>query len=88
MNSISTVHNEKMVESKSQFLLALKRFIIIPIKAGLYGFSLVFFVIVVIKLLSFVIGTNEVFNLDVLDVMLSSLGFFFMFLIYILKNFH
>jgi hypothetical protein len=49
---------------------------------------LVFSVILVLKLLSFLFGINEAFNLDLMDVMLSSVGFFLMFLIYVLKNFH
>lgn len=88
MNSIPSTDNDGIVENKSQFFIGLKKYIIFPIKAGLYGFTLVFTVILLVKLLSFLLGINEIFNLDLMDVMLSSVGFFFMFLIYILKNFH
>ena len=88
MNSIPTIKEGEMIEVKSQFVLGLKKYIVRPIKAGLYGFTLVFIVIISVKLLSFLLGINEVFNLDLIDVMLSSVGFFFMSLIYILKNFH
>ncbi len=88
MNSIPNTERENIIESKSQFLSGLKKYIIFPIKAGLYGFTLVFIVILLVKLLSFLLGINEIFSLDLMDVMLSSVGFFFMFLIYILKYFH
>lgn len=88
MNSIPNTERENIIENKSQFLSGLKKYIIFPIKAGLYGFTLVFTVILSVKLLSFLLGINEIFSLDLMDVMLSSVGFFFMFLIYILKYFH
>jgi hypothetical protein len=88
MNSIPSTNDEDIDESKSQFFIGLKKYLIFPIKAGFYGFSLVFSIILFLKLLTFLFGINEVFNLDLMDVMLSSVGFVLMFLIYILKNFH
>jgi len=88
MNSIPSTNDENVVESKSQFFISLKKYLIFPIKAGFYGFALVFSIILFLKLISFLFGINEVFTLDLMDVMLSSVGFFLMFLIYILKNFH
>jgi hypothetical protein len=88
MNSIPSANTENEVENKSQFIIGLKKYLFLPIRAGLYGFTLVFSVILILKLLSFLFGINEAFNLDLMDVMLSSVGFFLMFLIYVLKNFH
>ena len=88
MNSIQSTKNETIAEDKSQFLMALKKYLIAPFKAGFYGFTLVFSVILLLRLLSFLLGINDVFNLDLIDVILSSVGFFLLFLIYILKNFH
>lgn len=88
MNSISNAGNETIFENKSQFLSGVKKYIVYPIKSGLYGFTLVFTIILIVKLFSFLIGTDEIFNLDLMDVMLSSMGFFFMSLIHILKNFN
>jgi hypothetical protein len=88
MNSIPSANTENVVENKSQFIIGLKKYLFFPIRAGLYGFTLVFSVILILKLLSFLFGINEAFNLDLMDVMLSSVGFFLMFLIYVLKNFH
>lgn len=88
MNSIPSTNDENVDESKSQFFISLKKYLIFPLKAGFYGFALVFSIILFLKLLSFLFGINEAFNLDLMDVMLSSVGFFLMFLIYALKNFH
>jgi hypothetical protein len=88
MNSIPNMESDKIVENKSQLAMGLRKYIILPIKAGFYGFTLVFSVILFVKLLSFLLGINDVFNLDLMDVILAFVGFFFMFLIYLLKNFH
>lgn len=88
MNSIPSTNDENILENKSRFFIGLKKYLIFPIKAGFYGFALVFSIILFLKLLSFLFGINEAFNLDLMDVMLSSVGFFLMFLIYALKNFH
>jgi hypothetical protein len=87
MDSIPKMESDKIVESKSQLAMGLRKYIILPIKAGFYGFTLVFSVILFVKLLSFLLGINDVFNLDLMDVILAFVGFFFMFLIYLLKNF-
>lgn len=76
-----------VVENKSQFFISLKEYLLFPIRAGFYGFALVSSVILMLKFLSFLWGFKEAFNLDLMDIMLSSLGFFLMFLIYILKHF-
>ena len=88
MNSIHSTKNETIAEGKSQFIIGLMKYVLRPIKAGIYGFALVFSVILLVKLLSVILGINATFNLDLMDFMLSSVGFFFMFLIYLLKNFH
>ena len=54
----------------------LTNYLIQPLKAGFLGFSTVLLVIFFINLLSFVIGTNEKFGLDVLDLLLAGVGFF------------
>ncbi|NWF90428.1 MAG: hypothetical protein HXY50_13325 [Ignavibacteriaceae bacterium] len=86
MNSISSTNRDSFVEDKSQFLKGFKKFFIFPLKAGLQGFVLVLSVILIVKLLSFLLGINELFSLDLMDIMLSSMGFVFMSLIHILKN--
>ena len=88
MNLIPKIENDKTVEGRPQLSMSLRKYIFLPFKAGFYGFALVFSVILFVKLLSYFLGINDVFNLDLMDVILSSVGFFFMFLIYLLKNFH
>ena len=88
MNSIPSTYDENIVENKSHFFISFKKYLIFPIEAGFYGFALVFSVILMLKLLSFLLGFNEVFNLEFIAVIFSSFGFFLMFLIDILKNLH
>jgi hypothetical protein len=88
MNSISSTNHKNVVENKSQFLISLKKYLISPIEAGFYGFALVFSVILTLKLLLFLFRINQVFNLEIMDIMLSSVGFFLMYLIDIRNNPH
>jgi hypothetical protein len=86
MNTLPKNNNNSVVENKSQLFFVLKKYVILPLKEGLYGFIMVFAVIVLVKLLSFLLGINESFNFDLMDVLLSAVGFFFMFLVYFLKK--
>lgn len=88
MNSIPNTEDRNLTESKPHNSNYLKKYVLLPLQSGFYGFVLVFVVILSVKLLSFGLGTNDGFSLDLMDIMLASVGFFFMFLIYLLKNFH
>lgn len=86
MNPILKNNGENVFDNKQSIYNLLKKYIFFPIKEGLYGFSIVFAVILLVKLLSFLLGLNESFNFDLMDILLSSVGFFFMFLVYFLKK--
>lgn len=86
MESIPKNSEENIMDSKPQIFEVIKRYIILPFKEGIYGFALVFSVILMVKLLSYVLNINETFELDFMDVLLSLVGFLFMFLIYFLKK--
>jgi hypothetical protein len=86
MNSISSANQENVIKDKSQFFIKLTKYLASPIVAGFYGFALVFSVNLILKLLSFLLGINKPFNLDLIDVMISSIGFLLMFLINFRKN--
>lgn len=88
MTSISKNNSEHAVERKLNVYASIKKYFLLPLKEGLYGFILVLAVILFVKLLSFLLGINESFNFDIMDILLSSVGFFFMFLIYFLKKLH
>ncbi len=77
-----------LVENKRGIYYMLKKYVFNPLRDGFFGFSLVFAVIFLVKLLSFLLGLNDSFNFDLVDVLLSSVGFFFMFLVYFLKKLH
>ena len=88
MNSISCTSDEYVVENKSQYLISFKKYLIMPIVAGLKGFCLIFSLMLILKLLSFLMISNEGFNLDLLDLMYGITGFTLMFLVNFLKNLH
>jgi len=78
----------KVDEKKSSFIMNLKKYLLFPIEAGLYGFYLIFTVVLLLKLITYILGFHEAFRLDLLDFMLSLVGFFLMFLVDLLKNLH
>lgn len=81
-NSAKAVQN-----SASSGLNTLLRFFLIPFRSGLLGFSTFFSILLVTKLLGFLLGTREVFNIDMEDLLLSMVGFILVFLIRLLENF-
>ena len=58
-----------------------------PLKAGFLGFITILMIIFFINLLSYVIGTNEKFGMDVLDLLLAGVGFFLQLTGTLLKSF-
>ena len=88
MNTISYAKDEYVVDNKSQLLLSFKKYLISPMVSGFNGFCLVSFLVLTFRLLSFLLNSNEVFNLDLLDLMFGLTGFTLTFLTDFLKNFH
>jgi len=86
METIPKNREDNLVENKPQIMEVIKKYIILPLREGIYGFALVFAVILMVKLLSYVLNINETFELDFMDVLLALVGFLFMFLIYFLKK--
>ena len=87
---ISLKKNKNNFTVKNRFFVynVIKKYFLIPIKEGLYGFLAVIAVVIVAKILSFLFGVNSHFNLDQSDMMLSFMGFFFRSLIYLLNIFN
>ena len=57
------------------------------LKAGFVGFATIMMIIFFINLLSFVIGTNEKFGLDFIDLLLAGVGFILQMTGTLLKSF-
>lgn len=53
----------------------LKDYFIKPLKAGFYGFITILLVLFIINLFSFLFGSTEHFGMDILDILLASVGF-------------
>jgi hypothetical protein len=58
-----------------------------PFRYGIIGFSLILFVALMIKYFGFLAGTLEVFELGMNEILLSLIGFVFLFLIRFLANY-
>ena len=58
-----------------------------PLKAGFLGFATILMILFFINLFSYVIGTNEKFGMDVLDLLLAGVGFFLQLTGTLLKSF-
>jgi hypothetical protein len=63
------------------------KFALIPLKAGIGGFALFFSVLLFTKFFAYLIGTQNLFEIDVEDLLLSTIGFILAFLIRFLENF-
>ena len=75
-------------KNESKIFIHLKKYLLFPIEAGLYGFYLVFTVVLLLKLITYILGFHEAFQFDLMDFMLSLVGFFLMFLVDLIKNLH
>jgi uncharacterized membrane protein len=58
-----------------------------PLKSGLLGFIIFMAIFILVKLISYLIGTYELFEIEITDVELSLIGFVLFFLIRFLENF-
>ena len=58
-----------------------------PFRYGIVGFSLMLFIALMIKYFGFLAGTIEVFKIGINEILLSLIGFVFLFLIRFLANY-
>lgn len=65
----------------------LNDYIMKPLKAGFLGFATILMILFFLNLLSYVIGMNERFGMDVMDMMLAGVGFFLQLTGTLLKSF-
>jgi len=57
-----------------------------PVKSGLGGFAGFFSILIATKFLGYAIGTQQIFEITIDDVLLSLVGFLLIFLIRLLEN--
>ncbi|MBA4405643.1 hypothetical protein C0389_00030 [bacterium] len=65
----------------------MKSFFIRPCANGLCGFILFFLLILLMKFLQQIFGTERAISIELEDILLSAIGFILLFLIAFLKNF-
>ena len=62
-------------------------FIVVPFRAGIFGFLIYFAIIAGTKFFAYFFGLADDFSLGIYDLLLSSIGFLYSFIYYFLKNF-
>lgn len=65
----------------------LNLYVLHPLKGGLWGFVIFFVLLLMVKYLGYVIGSQNEFLVDQTDLILSMVGFVLVFLIRLLENF-
>jgi len=65
----------------------LNNHLIMPLKAGFFGFTIILIVIFFLNFISFINDSNEKFGMDFLDFQLAGVGFFLQVTNTSLKNF-
>ncbi len=76
----------KIAVNKPQFLYGLKRYLLYPIESGLYGLYIIFALLILLKIVSYLAGLTEMFNVDRSDLIFPLLGFMIMFLVDVFKK--
>lgn len=74
-NQTEQVYTETI--SANIFYQNLKTYLLNPLSTGLAGFAAFFALIFLTKLFGYLIGTNEIFDLNIKDVIYSLTGFVF-----------
>ena len=87
MDSLAPDRSKSIAVPKRTVGTFLLNYVFQPIKSGIIGFSTFFTILILTKLLSYFIGTRDLFSVDIEDVLLSSIGFVLVFLIRLLENF-
>lgn len=72
---------------KTELSTILTHYVLIPLRSGIGGFIVFFLVLAVSKMLGYLAGSVNTWEIDSSDILLSLLGFFLLFLIKFLENF-
>lgn len=86
MSELTQQQQNHPLKAADSFFVSIKKYFLIPIQSGLFGFAAFFTTVIIAKYFGSFFQSFE-FAIDIEDVYLSSLGFFLVFLIKILENF-
>jgi len=86
METIVT-NRAKVKEAAEVKGFSFKEMVLMPLKSGILGFTTFFTILAITKYLSYIIGSTNVFTIDIEDIMLSFVGFILVALIRLLENF-
>ena len=87
MKNVTVINASEKDKTKNRVTLSLKQHVLEPFKAGLFGFAIFISILLLVKLISYVIGSYNYFSLELADIQLSLVGFVLLFLIRFLENF-
>ncbi|RPI75345.1 MAG: hypothetical protein EHM47_02870 [Ignavibacteriales bacterium] len=73
-------------QKKNNLLNLFRKYLYKPITGGVFGYLIFLFLISVSKYLGYLIGNRESFQIDITDLLLSLLGFAFIFTIKMKEN--
>ena len=65
------VQNTSSIPEQSKF----NNYLVKPLKTGFSGFTTILMIIFFMKLIHFILGYNEKFGMDILDLLLAGIGF-------------
>ena len=85
MKSLIFEHNTINLK-ETKLVKMLNSYVVYPLKFGLYGFASFFTVLIVIKALMYLTGSEKLFVINLDDVLLSFLGFVSLFVVRIIQN--
>lgn len=81
------LQNNSLVLERKKGKSKFNCYLVKPLCAGILGFSLFLSIIILVKFLSYSLGYQKIFTVDIYDVILSGLGFVLAFLIRFIDNF-
>ena len=73
-------------EVKNDLSVSMKKYLIKPIASGIFGYLGFFALLMISKYLGYIIGNRVTFKVDITDLLLSLMGFAFIFVIKLREN--
>jgi hypothetical protein len=82
--AVTKIRVEK--QNKNNFVLFIKKYLIKPVTGGILGYLGFFTLLMLSKYLGYLIGNRASFQIDITDLLISLMGFAFIFIIKLREN--
>ena len=84
----SVILNKKLIsDEKNAGMEVLLKFLLLPLRSGLYGFAAFFTLLITAKVFWYLLGYKDWFSVTIDDVTVSLLGFAIVFIVRFAQNF-